>query len=110
MGLPLLAIPESMIQEIETILREDGIEVDSRPIDQRDDPERFLMCLVCTDGKACVALSVQRESHVNPDGPVIVIGPPPRGYQMGKAAELSDRISETLLGHGAWIPTRGTAT
>ncbi len=109
MGLPLIAIPESMTPSLATILSEGGLSVEVRPVDGRDDPERFLMCLICSDNDSSLALSVQHEPHVNSTGPVIVIGPPPKGYPSGIPGELSNRIVEILQDHGAWIATRETA-
>jgi hypothetical protein len=75
MGLPLLALPEAMLPQLETVLRQHGIEVEEMCIAEQDDPKHFLKSFLCKMGSESVRLSVQRELHVNQDGPVIIISP-----------------------------------
>jgi hypothetical protein len=99
MGLPLFAIPESLMPNLVTILRDNGVDVEERPLHDADDPEHFLMHLVCRLGKETAALSVQRELHINPNGPVVIIYPLKR-----RADNLIKRVSQLLQDNGAWVP------
>ena len=98
----ILAIPEEMLPNIAGILHEHGINTESIATSDADDSERFLASMRCSCDGAIVTLTVQREPHVNPDGPVIVYG---AGHNL-RSQELSKSIGNALVENGAWLPKK----
>ena len=96
-----MAIPEEMAPStIISLLQKHGIGCDPVPLGDSDDPKRILLLMHCSHGGADARLSVQREPHVNPDGPVIVcsVG------QDSQSMALSQAITDVLTENGGWIP------
>ena len=110
MGIPLLAIPESMLPRLLEVLAVDGIRAEQKPVGRNDDPAHFLMSVAISDENVSLCVSVQREPHVNPEGPILVLFSPkswgflPNLKYRRKTAELNNRVIECLIRNGARVP------
>ena len=77
------------------------------PLGDSDDPTRFLLLLRCSHAGGVVRLSVQREPHVSPNGPVVVCdGVAGRRKHRSQSVALSETIIDLLTENGGWIPVR----
>ena len=98
----ILAVADEMYTNITALLQQQGIDCEPIPMSDSDDPNRFLALLRCSRDDATITLRVQRERHVNPNGPVVVYGP---GHD-ARSQELSQSITHILTDNGAWLPKR----
>jgi len=100
-----MAIPEAVLPNIIALLARHGIDCEPIPLTDSDDPARFLLLLRCSRGDGTVRLSIQRETHVNSDGPIVVFHSNNQGRQhAAQSIALTDTIADTLKENGGWIP------
>jgi hypothetical protein len=99
----VLAVSESLVPQVRFILQQRGVTCDQLPLGESDDPQTFLLKLLCSQDDGVVLLSVQREPHIHQDGPVIVLYPFPdsRKHRL-ISSRLMDTIAEILTENGAW--------
>lgn len=97
-----------MLSEIVPLLQQHSIDCEPVPLGDSDDPTRFLLLLrCCSHAGGVVRLSVQRELHVNPIGPVVVFhGVAGRRKNRAQSVALSQTIIDILTENGGWIPVR----
>jgi hypothetical protein len=106
-GPSVVAIPEAMFPNIVPLLERHDIDCEVVPLADSDDPEHFLLLLRCSRADVSVRASVQREPHVNPNGPIIVYDGVYKGRQhSAETIALLDAITDIFTDNGAWIPVR----
>lgn len=104
-GPKVVAIPEAMLPNIVHLLEQNGIQCEPVPLGDSDDPDHFLLLLRCSRDGGLVRVCVQREPHVNPNGPIIVYNGVNQDRQRNQLSiELEDTITDVFTEHGAWIP------